>query len=108
MTNVILAWVFLGNFLGGIIQIIFATSESMMDEISFSCAFYFTTYFYNNYKDELNTAGLVLAIACIVIATLPGSVLILLFLSLKELLVAIWQLFKFIFRKKENKDEAER
>lgn len=106
MTNLILAWVLLGGFLGGVIQIIFATYESMMDEISFSCAFYFATCFYNNYKDELNTAGLILAIACIVIVTLPGSVLILLLLSLKELLVAIWKVFKLIFRKKESKENA--
>ena len=99
MNYVLFAWVFLGGLIGGFIQYILAMYNK--DELSLSDAFYFSTSLHETYSDEINCAGLIIAIAFITVLTLPGSVLIVAIFMLKKLILAIWDSYKYIFKKRK-------
>ena len=100
MIHVIAAWAILGGLFGGIVQIIFAMQDT--DEISYNTAFWFATYFYKTYSDQINRAGIIVAIVFISVLILPGSLLIIAFVTLSKLFSAFWEAFKFVFRKRRG------
>lgn len=100
MIHVIAAWVLLGGLFGGIVQIIFAMQDT--DEISYNTAFWFVSHFYETYSDQINRAGIIVAIVFISVLILPGSLLIIAFVTLSKLFSAFWEAFKFVFRKRRG------
>ena len=99
MIHVIAAWVILGGLFGGIVQIIFAMQDT--DELSYNTAFWFATYFYKTYSDQINRAGIIVAIVFISVLILPGSLLIIAFVTLSKLFSEFWEAFKFFSGKEE-------
>lgn len=103
MIHVIAAWVLLGGLFGGIVQIIFAMQDT--DEISYNTAFWFVTHFYETYSDQINRVGIIVAIVFISVLVLPGTLLILILVTLGKLFSAFWEAFKFAFRKRRGDNE---
>ena len=91
------AWLLVGGFIGGIVQLIMADYRN---EILVKDAFYYVEHFYKTYSDKINCIGLIIAILFILAFTLPGSVLIVLIFAFCWILSALWELFKFIFKKR--------
>ena len=100
MIHVIAAWVLLGGLFGGIVQIIFAMQGT--DELSYDTAFWFAAHFYETYSDQINRIGIIVAIVFISVLILPGSLLIIAFVTLSKLFSAFWKAFKFVFRKRRG------
>ncbi len=103
MIHVIAAWVLLGGLFGGIVQIIFAMQDT--DEMSYNTAFWFATYFYKTYSDQINHAGIIVAIVFISVLIFPGTLLILILVTLGKLFSVLWKVFKFVFRNRRVKHE---
>lgn len=98
MNDLLLGWILIGALLGGFIQCIFAIQYS--DNISVCIAFWFVIYFYETYRDQLNRAGMIVAIAFIGVLTLPGSILILILFTLWKMIALLWKAFMVVFRKR--------
>ena len=98
MIHLIVAWTILGGLFGGLVQIMFAMQDT--DELSFNTAFWFATHFYETYSDQINRAGIIVAIVFISVLILPGSLLIIVFATLSKLFSIFWEAFKFVFRKR--------
>lgn len=99
MDTMLAIWLASGGFIGGFVQIMMAYQDS--SDLSFVNAFYFANAFYNYYKEDLNLAGLIIGITVISILVLPGSILTILIASLMKLIETLWELFKFLFRKRK-------
>lgn len=103
MIHLLVAWVLLGGLFGGIVQIIFSMQDT--DEISYNTAFWYVTHFYETYSDQINRAGIIVAIVFISVLILPGSLLIIALVTLSKLFSAFWEAFKFVFRKRRGDNE---
>lgn len=101
MCYLLAAWILLGGIFGGFVQIIFAM-EDYEEEFPIKTAVFFATRFYENYACELNRFGLIIAIVFILIATLPGSILIAFSCAMIWLFSSAWELFRHLFRKKKT------
>ena len=100
MINLLAAWVIIGGLFGGIVQIIFSMQDT--DEFSYNTAFWFVSYFYKTYSEEINRAGIIVAIVFISVFIFPGTLLILILVTLDKLFSALWKTFKFVFRKRKS------
>lgn len=100
MINLLAAWVVIGGLFGGIVQIMFAMQGT--DDLSYNTAFWFVTHFYETYSDQINRAGIIVAIVFISVLIFPGTLLILLLVTLDKLFSALWEAFKFVFRKRRK------
>ena len=106
LSNWLYAWMLLGGFVGGAIQLIYAWTE--IDVLSFNAAFWFARTFYENNCNQLNRAGLIIGIAFISILVLPGSILIIAVSSFIKLLNMLWSLFKYVFKRRNKIPQYER
>ena len=105
MIYVITVWILLGGLFGGLVQIVFDMQDT--DEFSYNTAFWFVTHFYETYSDQINSAGIIVAIVFISVLILPGSLLIIALVTLSKLFSAFWKAFKFAFRKRrDNTNES--
>lgn len=100
MINLLAAWVTLGGLFGGIIQIMFSMQDT--DELSYNTAFSFVSHFYKTYSEEINRAGIIVAIVFISVLIFPGTLLILILATLDKLLSVLWEAFKFVFRERKG------
>jgi len=102
-TNWLYGWLLVGGFVGSFIQPIYAWAQ--IDAFSFAVAFWFARTFYENYCDQLNCAGLIIGTAFISIFVLPGSIFILVVTASIKLMNNLWNLFKYVFRRKDGEVE---
>ena len=96
--NILDFWIVIGVVAGGFFQILFALCDD--DELSFKTAFWYAIVFYENNKDRLNSAGLIIVIAAMSLLLLPGYVLIFFITCLYKVFRKLWETYKYIFRKK--------
>ena len=101
MTDLLAAWVIIGGLFGGIVQVIFSIQDT--DEFSYNIAFGFVSHFYKTYSEEINRAGIIVAIVFISVLIFPGTLLILILVTLNKLFSALWEAFKFVFRKRRKR-----
>jgi len=69
------------------------------DELSLKTAFWYTTVFYENNEDRLNSAGLTIVIVAMSLLLLPGYVLIFFVACLRKVFCKLWETYKYVFRK---------
>ena len=103
MHPILIAWIAIGGFIGGIIQIIYSMTDT--DDISFYNAFWFAIDFYETYHDQINCVGMTLAIIIISVFVLPGSLAIVFLVMFGKLLSCFWRGFMYIFKKRNIKQE---
>ena len=96
--NILDFWIVIGVVAGGFFQILFALYDD--DELSFKTAFWYAIVFYENNKDRLNSAGLIIVIAAMSLLLLPGYVSIFFITCLYKVFRKLWETYKYIFRKK--------
>lgn len=96
-TGILPFWIFIGGFIGGFVQMMFALSED--DELSFKTAFWYVMVFYERNEDRLNSAGLTIIIIAMSLLLLPGYVLIFFVTCLYKALCKLWEAYKYVFRK---------
>lgn len=108
LMNLLGLWICIGGLFGGIIQLIVASQDYYEDDDIFQIrnAFWFAIHFYERHEGELNRAGMIIAIAFILITTLPGTVLVVLLCCGRYLLLSVWKLFKYLFRKRNRGKEG--
>ena len=95
--GILIFWILISGFIGGFLQIIFALCDD--NELSFKTAFWYAMVFYENNKDRLNSAGLIIIITAMSLLLLPGYVLIFFIMCLYRTLCKLWKVYKYIFRK---------
>jgi len=103
--DILAIWILIGGFVGGLVQIILASCAD--EELSFETAFYYASTFYENNKDNLNSAGLIIVIVGMSLLLLPGYVLIFIAICLHKVSFKLWEAYKYVFRKKERREEEE-
>lgn len=99
LIGILVLWGLLGGFVGGFIQIMFALIDD--DELSFKIAFWYAMTFYENNEDKLNSSGLTIIIVAMSLLLLPGYVLIFFITCLYKAFCKLWEIYKYIFRKKK-------
>lgn len=98
--DILAFWIFIGGFIGGFLQILFALSND--DELSFKTAFWYATVFYESNEDRLNSAGLTIIIVAMSLVLLPGYVLIFFVTCLYIAFCKLWEAYKHVFRKEQK------
>lgn len=96
--GILAVWMIFGGFIGSFLQIMFASCDG--EELSFKTAFWFATVFYENNENRLNAAGLTIIIVVMSLLLLPGTVLIFFIVCLRKAFYKLWEIYKYIFRKK--------
>lgn len=91
------------GIIGGILMMCIALVCN--DELSFMDAFVFAEYFYEEYNQQLNRAGLIIGITVISLFLLPGSVLTIVIVAAYKAAQKLFALFKYVFRRKDGTHE---
>ena len=99
MNELLGIWLVSGVIFGGFVQFMFSYIDT--DSLTPLAAFWVAIEFYDAYHDQINGLGLIIGIAFISIAVLPGSILILFISAIIWILLKMWDAFKFVFRRKE-------
>lgn len=73
------------------------------DELSFKTALWYAMEFYENNEDRLNSAGLTIVIVAMSLLLLPGYVLIFFMVCTRKAFCKLWEAYKYIFKRKEQK-----